>query len=365
MPLRNYSATAKKASLASAATDTTTSLVVMEPLTGFPLPPFIGIVARDTSAEEVVLVTAVSGSTLTVVRGFDSTPATSHAAGTTFEHGVSAVDLREANLHTNATADVHGVAGGLPYAIDQAEVQAVAAAKAYTDGFRDTVIPWLDDLEARADTHDHTPGAGGNIPLSSVTGLPATVDSLAPKDSPTFTGSVTVPEGAAPGEAVNRAQLDLKAPVDSPTFTGTVSAPDAVFDGGVAATDATLSGRVTAAEATFTGSVTVPAGTSPGHAVNKAQLDAVDVLALPGVRHGEVVNPTNSLGALFLQFNPPLPSKPRVVLITYSGSSSDPKYAPYVYDGWNPAFPAPSGTGFWVFGLPVNSLVRIYYLAIL
>jgi hypothetical protein len=70
--------------------------------------PWTAIIDKDTASEEVVTVTNVSGTTLTVTRGVDGTSAVSHNAGAAFNHGVSARDFDEANAHVNdTTTDVH------------------------------------------------------------------------------------------------------------------------------------------------------------------------------------------------------------------------------------------------------------------
>jgi hypothetical protein len=61
----------------------------------------------------VVLITAVSSSTVTATRGYDGTTPKSHAAGATFTHTTVAKDFDEANAHVNAATGVHGLAGGL------------------------------------------------------------------------------------------------------------------------------------------------------------------------------------------------------------------------------------------------------------
>jgi hypothetical protein len=70
--------------------------------------PWTAIIDPDTASEEVVTVTNVAGTTLTVTRGVDGTTAVSHSAGAVFRHGVSGRDFDEANSHVNdTTTDVH------------------------------------------------------------------------------------------------------------------------------------------------------------------------------------------------------------------------------------------------------------------
>ena len=71
----------------------------------------------------------------------------------------------------------------------------------------------------------------------------AGVNGKAPIESPTFTGTVTIPSGAS---------ISGFAPLASPTFTGTVTIPSG----------ASISGFAPLANPTFTGTVTIPSGAS-------------------------------------------------------------------------------------------------------
>lgn len=117
MAIRNYTSAAPPTTLAAGISNVDATLAVASS-SGFPTAPFVAIIDRDNPGEEAVLVTNVAGPTWTVTRGYDSTIAISHMAGVTVEHGVTAIEFREANAHVNATSDVHGVSGGLKSYID-------------------------------------------------------------------------------------------------------------------------------------------------------------------------------------------------------------------------------------------------------
>lgn len=108
MARRYFSSTAVGTTLASSANNSTTTLEVTA-LSGYPAQtPWTAIIDQDTASEEVVTVTNVSGTTLTVTRGVDGTSGVSHNAGAVFRHGVSGRDFDEANSHVNdTTTDVH------------------------------------------------------------------------------------------------------------------------------------------------------------------------------------------------------------------------------------------------------------------
>lgn len=130
MARRYYSSTALRTTLASSVSDVATSMVV-NAVTGFPAStPYTLIVDQDTASEEVVEVTARSGTTLTVTRAVDGTTATSHSAGASVNHGVSARDFDEPNAFINGTGVV--TAGLLASnAVETAKInaKAVTAAK--------------------------------------------------------------------------------------------------------------------------------------------------------------------------------------------------------------------------------------------
>jgi hypothetical protein len=129
-PKRYYSATAVETTLSAAIPsasqgDSYTSFVVAS-TSGFASSfPYTLLVDPDTNKEEVITVTAGTGTTLTVTRGQDSTQAVAHSAGATVRHAVSARDFRELQTHiaargydadssimTNIETHVHGLGSG-------------------------------------------------------------------------------------------------------------------------------------------------------------------------------------------------------------------------------------------------------------
>jgi len=164
MPRRYYSSTAVATTLSASANNSTTSITVAA-LSGFPAQtPWTAILDADTASEEVVTVTNVSGTTLTVTRGVDGTSAVSHNAGAVFRHGVSARDFDETNSHVNDNStDVH--------------TQYVT--KALVDAKGDLVTATADNTPARLGvgandtvlTADSSTGTG--LKWAAVSGLPS------------------------------------------------------------------------------------------------------------------------------------------------------------------------------------------------
>lgn len=110
---RYYSSTAQKTTTTDNPLGAGATTIHVASAAGFPAStPFTLILERDTANEEVVTVTAVAGTTLTVTRGQDSTAAIQHSFGATVEHGVSARDFDEPQAHIAATA-AHGATGAV------------------------------------------------------------------------------------------------------------------------------------------------------------------------------------------------------------------------------------------------------------
>ena len=105
MPRRFYSSTAARTTLASAVNNSTTTFNVTA-VSGWPSSfPYTLVIDQDTVNEEIVEVTNRSGTTLTVTRGVDGTTAVAHDAGAAVNHGVSARDFNEPNLHVNTSVE--------------------------------------------------------------------------------------------------------------------------------------------------------------------------------------------------------------------------------------------------------------------
>lgn len=113
MAQRYYSSTASPTALTGSVTDTATSLSVGS-VSGFPLQyPFTLVLDPDLATEEIVTVTNVAGTTLTVTRGEDGSSAVAHTAGAEVRHMLTARDVREPQQHMDASTGVHGVTGSV------------------------------------------------------------------------------------------------------------------------------------------------------------------------------------------------------------------------------------------------------------
>ena len=118
MTVRKYSSRAQQTTLASAITDTATSMTVVsgsalmggKTLTGSQT--YTVVIDPDTSLEEIVNVKLYSsGNTLTIERQQDGSTGVAHSAGAVVRHMVIGRDLQEANDHIEASSAVHGLSG--------------------------------------------------------------------------------------------------------------------------------------------------------------------------------------------------------------------------------------------------------------
>lgn len=111
MTVRFYSSVSAETTLTNAINNSVTSMQVGS-TTGLPSVPFTMAVDYESASEELVEVTVVAGTTLTITRAIDGTSAASHNSGARVRHVSSARDFSDSRSHENATADVHGLTAG-------------------------------------------------------------------------------------------------------------------------------------------------------------------------------------------------------------------------------------------------------------
>lgn len=110
---RYYSSIAQQTTLTSGITNSGTTMIVAA-TTGFPGSlPFTLAVDYGTATEELVTVTNVAGTTLTVIRAVDGTSGASHNPGAVVRHVSSARDFTDSRTHEASSSGVHGVTGSV------------------------------------------------------------------------------------------------------------------------------------------------------------------------------------------------------------------------------------------------------------
>lgn len=110
---RFYSSVAGQMVLQADITAAATTISV-DTTTGLPgTTPFTLVIDPGLATEEILDVTNVSSTTLTVSRGADGSAAQGHTAGAKIRHMATARDFREPQQHIGSTAAVHGVTGSV------------------------------------------------------------------------------------------------------------------------------------------------------------------------------------------------------------------------------------------------------------
>lgn len=110
---RYYSSIAQQTTLTSGITPSGTTMIVAA-TTGFPGSlPYIVAVDYGAANEELVLVTGVAGTTLTVTRAYDNTSGSSHNPGAVIRHVAAAIDHTDSRTHEASSVGVHGVTGAV------------------------------------------------------------------------------------------------------------------------------------------------------------------------------------------------------------------------------------------------------------
>lgn len=335
MTRRYFSSTAERTTLTNTLSDAAGTMIVAG-TPGFPgTRPYTLIIDPDTINEEIVEVTAVSGTTLTVTRGIDGTTAVAHDIGAVVMHGFTGRDLGDPQAHMDTSEGVHGVTGDV----------------VGTEGVQTLTGKNLDGVD----------NVFTNIPQASVTDLVGDLAEKAPIASPTFTGTVVLPGTTSVGDVsatelgyVNgvtssvQAQLDAlsgdvddRAPIASPTFTGDVVLPASTTIGSVTALEI---GRLTGLlsnvqdqiDAIVAGASGLPVGGTEGQILAKASDTDYDVEWIDAPAGG--VGTGTSVIAVA-----PYPTGGTVTTYTDGGTGYEYRVHTFLYSGLDDALEVTTG----------------------
>jgi hypothetical protein len=206
--------------------------------TGWPATPFPLILDFAGAAEEVVLIKAMGGATVTdCTRGYDGTTAQAHSVGALCVHGIIAKDAEEASQHTSAVA-AHGATSAL---VGKDDAQTLT---------NKTISSSTHQATATDPAVNAKAAATGSAPVINAT------------DS---TGSTTLFQVPKTGPvAMLAAAVTGALSAASAAISGALSAASATISGLLTAGTATISGALSAASATVTGAVTAGSVSSSG-----------------------------------------------------------------------------------------------------
>jgi hypothetical protein len=292
-PARYYSSTAVETALSgsipSQSQGQANTAFIVASVSGFPGSfPYTLIVDPDTSKEEVVTVTAGSGTTLTVTRGEDNTQAVAHSAGAVVRHGVSGRDFRESENHIAARGfdidqtildaanqtHVHGIATGDGVIVGTLKAQTLTQKTLTTPTINGATLSGAVTSTATVTGGTFTSVTVTSSTISTSTFTGSFTASAATFVSPTISGSPVITglssAGMVDSSATPKNYVDAILGSATAAATSAASAAASATAAATSATSAAASASAAASSASASASSASAAATSATSAANSA-----------------------------------------------------------------------------------------------
>lgn len=289
---RFYSSTAGAMELQSGITSSATTMLV-DTTTGLPgTTPFTLVIDPGTSTEEILDVTAVAGTTLTISRGVDGSPAQAHSAGAAIRHMATARDFRDAQEHIGFTQNVHGI-GSTSSVVGTATVQTLtnktaqagsaATVGLYVKGFASQTAPYMDVQDAASTSVVTVVPGQDSFKVAGTTGIntngAAGIYHYVAKFTASDSSAVAVILKAAASQTADLFQVQNSSGTVLAKFDsgGNLTAPGATIGGSAVAT---LAAAQTLTNKTLTSPVTTGLTGTTGTFTGQVQSNSVNVVTL-------------------------------------------------------------------------------------
>lgn len=279
---RNFSSVAVPTTITANINDSATSITLAS-VSGFPTPPFSGVLDPGQASEEIVTVTNVVGTVATVARGQDNSAAVSHSAGATFRHMATGRDLQESQDHISASTAVHGLTTG------------------------SAVVGTKDAQSLDKKTFASLDGTGPAITVRAFAGQATNLAEV--KDSGGSNLVVVTPagqvqsKGVSSGKSVSAVASDTATPaVTAQAVTSQVSSVLSVKDAGgaerfgVAADGAVTTGAAITTTAALNGATcSVTSGAAVGSLTSSGAISGASVASTGAVTAGTTISATGNI----------------------------------------------------------------------
>jgi hypothetical protein len=286
-PARYYSSiaveTALSGSIPAQAQGAANTAFIVASVSGFPSSyPYTLIVDPDTSKEEVVTVTAGSGTTLSVTRGSDNTQGVAHSAGAVVRHGVSGREFRELETHIAARGfdidqtildlafqtHVHGIVTGEGVVVGTLKPQTLTQKTLTTPTINGATISgaFTSTATVTGGTFTSVTVTSSTISTSTLTG--SFTASAATFVSPTISGSPVITGLSSAG--MSSSSATPKSYVDAILVLQEASAASSATSASMAATSATSAATSATSAAASAATAAASVATIAGYATASA-----------------------------------------------------------------------------------------------